>query len=431
MNFDLSIKKNKSLITMRNLCVVVLLFFGIFMPCIIRFRIQYIMLFIGIVYIFCLFALYKNLHINKTLIQMICCFIPFYVYYTILIIAKGLSDSNVGLSLYLTEYIQAFSIALYVIVLAVALGLRNHSKKISSDKFFQLLIIVSVLQLFFVILSFIFPSIKTFFNNLTTNNSFSDNIRASMTSEWDMTWRAYGLTENYYDGFGFVISILLSSVLVYGFKHNSKFIIVLSFILLVMPLLNARTGLVLCVVSYSYIMLRYLNTNRAVKYSILLSLGVIVFLILFKRLPYGLRDALTRGVQDIGLLFKGQRVGVFSEILDADFVFPKDLIFGAGASPERMAHIIGVDSGLVQGVWRFGIIGSVLLWIGFLSCGYIAYHNNKEKSNRIIVITLFILMFMYYFKLYFFNSYANVFIIFFILFVVGISNNKFEVSSNS
>lgn len=431
MYFDLSIKKNKALITIRKLCVVVLLFLGIFMPCIIRFRIQYIMLFIGIVYILFLFSLNRSFYINKALISMICCFIPFYVYYTILIILKGVLNTSGGIFVYLTEYIQAFSIALYVIVLAIALGLRDHYKGISSDEFFKLIIFVSVLQLFFVVLSFFFPSVKTFFNNLTTNNSFSDNIRASMKSEWDMTWRAYGLTENYYDGFGFVISILLSSVLVYGFKHKSKFIIALAFILLVMPLLNARTGLVLCVVSYSIILLRYLNVKKAVSYIILLIFGVIVFLLFFKRLPYGLQDALTRGINDIGLLFKGQRVGVFSEILDADFLFPDEWVFGAGASPERIAHIIGIDSGLVQGVWRFGIIGSILLWMGFLSCGYIAYRNNKEKSYRTIIITLFVLMFMYYFKLYFFNSYANVFIIFFFLFIVAIGNNKTEVSSHS
>ena len=431
MKFDLSIKKNKAWDIISKSCVVVLLFFGIFMPCIIRFRIQYIMLFIGVVYILFLVPLNRSFYINKTLISMICCFIPFYVYYTILIISKGALNTSGGISLYLTEYIQAFSIALYVIVLAIALGLRDHCNEISSDKFFQLIIYVSDLQLFFVVLSFIFLSIKTFFNNLTTNNSFSDSIRASMKSEWDMTWRAYGLTENYYDGFGFVISILLSSVLVYGFKHKSKFIIALAFIMLVMPLLNARTGLVLCVVSYSIILLRYLNVKRAVRYIILLLFGVIVFMLLFKRLPYGLQDALTRGISDIGLLFKGQRVGVFSEILDADFRFPEDMFFGAGASPERIAHIIGVDSGLVQGVWRFGVIGSILLWLGFLSCGYIAYQNNKHKSDRIIVITLFVLMFMYYFKLYFFNSYANVFIIFFVLFVVAIGNNKTEVSSHS
>ena len=403
----------------------IVLFIGIFMPCLIRVRMQYIMLGIEVAYIVLKVISTRKIKIYNVPVKMLACFLPFYIYYTILVVSKIVTEDAYS-SVYRIEYSQSLSIATYVIALAIAMMLYKQQHEINSTTFFQIITIPTVIQLVFVGLSFLFPSVKSFFNSLTIKNSFNDTIINVMNSTWYMEWRAYGLAENVFDGFGFVISILISSVFLYGLSTKKKKITVLAWVMLIMPLLNARTGLVLCFVSFMYIMFKYLNVKRAFSFCVLIAFLIIAFLLLFKYLPHGLQDALSRGVVELKGLAQGENVGVFNQIFGVDIVFPENVLFGAGISPERITSLTGIDSGYIQSFWRFGIIGTVLLWGGYIASIVIAYRNTGQKSNKVILVVLLLIMIVYCFKLFLFNSYANNFLLFFILFSIGLEERRSE-----
>lgn len=405
----------------RTVLIVLFLFIGIFMPCLIRVRMQYVILGFGLSYVLWNFVSGKVLCIPKTIVKMLSSFIPFFLYYSILIVYKVFVDAC-DFSVYFVEYKQSISIALYIFVFALAISIYNRKNAINTDCFYKMIIGVGILQLFFVLVSFIFPSIKSFFNDLIARNSFQENIVNALNQNWYKGWRAFGLAENYYDGFGFVISIIISVAFVYGLKNKSIKITLLSWVMLIMPLLNARTGLVLCFFSFVFIMFRFLTAKRALGYSLLILLILVGFPALFNYLPWGLQDSLSRGLLDVSNLLKGQKTGVFSDIVGTDIVYPNSILFGAGISPERIKAYEGIDSGYIQSIWRFGLIGSVLLWSGYISCFWISFMNTKKKENRVVLVTVLIIMLVYCFKLFLFSSYANNFLIFTILFVFSMND---------
>ena len=397
----------------------IVIFIGIFMPCLIRLRMQYVMFGIMLIYILWKLISAERTTIYKTPVRMMAAFLPFYIYYTFLVVFRVLTE-GANSSLYLVEYKQSVSIAAYVIVLAIAIMFYRQGHKTDPDTFFQTITAVALIQMVFVGLAFAFPGVKTFFNSLIIKNSFNEAIISAMNQDWLIRWRGYGLAENLFDGFGFVISILISIVFVYGLSTEKKGITALACVMLIMPLLNARTGLVLCFVSFTYIMFRYLNVKRVITFSLLIVFLVVSFLSMYKYLPLGLQDALSRTVTEFIGLAQGQKIGVFTEIFGVDIVYPDNMLLGAGISPERITSLTGIDSGYIQCLWRYGIIGAVLLWSGYISSAVIAYKNTSPKSNKVILVDLIMIMLIYCFKLFLFNSYANNFLLFFILFYIGL-----------
>ena len=400
------------------------LFIGIFMPCLVRTRMHYIIFLAEIGFIVIQLIRGKTIKLNKTISKIFFSFFPFYIYYTCLILARTIETSD---SIYLIEYTNSLFIALYVVTLGVAMTVYHEIYKIDVDNFYSLLVVVATLQLCFVVLSFSVPSVKDFFNNLTRQNSYSETIVAVMNEGYTMTWRAFGLAENLFDGFGFIITILISITFALGLNGGNKCLIGLSGLMWIMPLLNARTGLVLCIVSFLIIISRYLPVKTFLA-TLAMVAGVIFYFIseLFQALPDGLQIALISGLDAFSDLSQGETSGVFSEIFNADLVFPQDIILGQGCSPERLGKHEGIDSGYIQCIWRFGVVGSLLLFGAYIHSFYCAYKLSKRKIDVTILLTILLSMFLYGFKLFYIMGYANVFLVFSVLFMLILSKKKFS-----
>lgn len=190
--------------------IIAVLFIGIFMPCLFRIRMQYIIFAVEIIYILWQLLKYQRIKINKNVIKILLSFLPFYSYYVLLVLYGIAVEGKDGMQ-YMIECKQAVAIAVYAIVLAITLTVYKQSKGIASIYLYKLIIWVGVLQLFFVTISFFSPFIKKIFNSLTIKNSFNETIVAVMNKQWYMTWRSYGLAENTFDGFGFIITFIISS----------------------------------------------------------------------------------------------------------------------------------------------------------------------------------------------------------------------------
>ena len=410
-----------------NVLIVLFLFLGIFMPCIVKIRIQYIILVVEIVAIIWMALKHRYLFISSKTTVIMASFIPHIIYYTLAIIFNA-SSSGISFSTFLVEYTTYLSNILYVILTIILVQNWIKYKNYTANEFYRYIMAVASVQLVCVILAFVSPGIKTIFNNLTIRNSFSERYSSILQRQWYASYRAYGLAENLFDGFGYVISLLIIIIFINGIDSKNTKITLLSLIMLVMPLLNARTGVVLCLVSMVYVLFQYFNPKKVLKYVAGIVFVIVAVFILYNYLPSGLKIALSDGVEQTILLLRGgEKTGVYGEILSNDVALPQNILWGAGLSPERAAGFKGIDSGYIQCLWRYGVIGTILFLGAYMYIFIYTYLHSRSKKEKTLTISIMIIFYIYCFKLFFFSSYANNFVLFMILTVLTCSRSVHDV----
>jgi hypothetical protein len=326
-------------------------------------------------------------------------------------------------SAYFIEYKRLMLIFIYCLVTVIAAGMLN-TRMDKKDVYFKCLISAGMIQLFFVIMAFLFPEVKTFFNNLTLKYSGSEAIKSTLSKEWLMTWRAYGFAANLFDGFGYVISILITIVFVYGINKKNAKVIGFAIAMLFMPLVNARTGVLLCIVSFVITSCFYLNQKTVVKYLGVTLITIILLIGLFQYLPYGLRDALYRGVnQTITLLTTGESEGVYSVIVGVSQPIPENLLFGVGTMSREITGIVA-DNGYINCLWYFGVIGCFLLFFAFIVMFFLVYKSSNNTQNKCITVCVMVIFFLYLIKLYSIDSYSNAFTLIIFVCLMEFTNDE-------
>lgn len=98
-----------------KLIVVLIMFLGVFMPCLIRVRMQYVVISLELITILFMLIFNRKLTFNRITIKVFGAFIPFLLYYSISIILNGLTSTN-SLRAYLDEYTQIIFVFLYAFV---------------------------------------------------------------------------------------------------------------------------------------------------------------------------------------------------------------------------------------------------------------------------------------------------------------------------
>lgn len=397
-------------------------FIGIFMPCLVHVRMQYLVIVMLIVFTAWRALKCRDLRFERCMAKTLVAFLPFLAYYSVLVMYRTLMEQG-DTSSYLIEYRQILSICVYVFSLACATStyIQTYGKA-GKEYIIGAIILVGEIQLLCVVAAYLSPTVKIAFNNLTIENSYSDTIVAVMQTPWRMSYRAYGLAENLFDQFGFVTSIIITITFAYGVSCRNKGLIVLSCMMLIMPFLNARTGILLAIMGMAIVAIRFGNFRNIVKYQLGVLILIVCVIMVFDSLPDGLKLALVKGADEFSGLLRGERVGVFSEIFDVDLVFPRNVLLGQGMSPERYDGYAGIDSGYVQCIWRYGVIGTVLLFGGFIYCFFLAFKKKREKVSRTIVLFLSLSLPVYCLKIFPFVSYSNMFILFLLVFTVVLGN---------
>ena len=84
-------------------------------------------------------------------------------------------------------------------------------------------------------------------------------------------------------------------------------------------------------------------------------------------------------------------------------------------SPERKMGYSGIDSGYIQCLWRYGIIGTLLLLGGYAYSFILAVRYRNTKERKVLIIVILTIFFTYLFKLFSLVNYGNVFLLFVIL----------------
>lgn len=404
---------------------IILLFIYIFSIPIIHYNTQLLIEITAFAIIFLRICCIGKISIPRKAVLIIGGFVPFILYITIMLFVHYMK-SPLYINAYYQTYILFVKFFLRTIIICSCFELYRIQSKIGKQYVINALIAVGCLQLICVILSFISPTIRTVFFALIKNKTTSIVIKMNMQYPGR---RSYGLSENLFDSFGYISALLIVITFWKGMKENKIFYIVLSIIMLIMPVLNSRTGIALAIMGVTFIFITFKHNKRNLKFSLkILATGIPVLFIILLCGVYLLPESTFEWIQDgvneiVNLLIYKQQIGTF-EILSKYTILPDNVIWGAGSSPEYL-NIAAMDMGYAQCLWRYGMVGTVLLLAGYLNSLRVGMQSTKRKEEKVLLICMFLFFFTYLYKIYSVGNMAGNLIIFgYIILIIDSKNRK-------
>ena len=251
--------------------------------------------------------------------------------------------------------------------------------------FIETVINAGLIESFLCILAFLFPTIKKAFVSIMAKNAAS----SLYENRWYITVRSYGFAGTLVDVFGFGIAVIAGISFLYGIINKQRYI-VYSIIILLASLLNARTGVVIYIISV-LISIFYIFSQRFVKMIFRIIIAIIVILILSAGVIYvvsknsatmgwiqSLTDSIKRAINErsirsFGVLFSDN----FWELPDG-----MRTIIGTAHSKYKAEGYSHSDVGYINDIWFSGIIGCCILYGSLVK---IALNVYKNCDNNILI----------------------------------------------
>lgn len=401
-----------------KLLLIIYAFLSIFNPDFFSIETTNIMFIFGVIYI--VWTVIGGSHkLPKQIMKFAIVFIPFILYIITASILHSFFDTHLS-GVYFDQVKNNIGIIAKILVIFATIYIYSKRNNITTAEYLDTLLIVGVIQLLCVVSSFFVPAIRDYFNSLTIANSPSEHLVSYVLMNG---YRCYGLADNLFDSFGYTTSFLIMIAVIYGIEKQSKYFVIAG-AMLFMPLLNSRTGLLLVFVStiaaFTYLGGK-IRINRMIKILFFGFVAVLLFIQLFRFLPDETRKWVERGYKSIILFFNGEKVTTFAAF-DSMIGMPPNWLFGMGTSPENLK--VGVtDIGYTQCVWRYGVIGTILLLYTYLSSIYRLYIKSNDRIVKCFSITIALIYFIYLYKLFSFGNMCGNFIIFSV-YAVFMANQK-------
>lgn len=390
----------------------IFLFCAIFTPDFFSFSMRYIVIIICSAGIIWNWLLTKKIVFNKNFLSIFLGFLPFCIWLIIIQLIHIIIDFD-NASVYigtivhtLSSFVAAFLIGLFLIYLCKKL-------KLNLNDFFNLIILVMIVQFVCVLFSLMFPEVRLFFNSFIVRNSYSERlVELAMASNAGRTDRSYGLSNNLFDSFGYITALLICLIFIIGMEKKNIKLMVLSTVMILMPLVNARTGVVLALIGIIFASAFYVEPKILIRNFGLLVLAFILFGVAINRLPESMVQWIKSGIQETQSLITGVgNIGVYSKIFGTDLIFPSSILIGDGGLPRDLISY-GVDNGYINCIWNFGLIGTVFLLSGYFHMFRLVYKKFRSKMYRTVSFVFGVLFYLYLIKVYSIDNFGGIVIIF-------------------
>lgn len=375
--------------------ITIYLFMVLFNPYLLPVSMNRVTLGIALLIILINCRLLKDSSITSNLWKLTIGFFPFTVYIIILTLIHIVTEPTQS-ELYLDSLRTNLGAILRAIVYLTAFALSFKRHGVSLRQFQKIVIAVGLIQLLFVLLCYILPSFRFSILELTAtrgNQMLQSFIETLGVAGYH---RGYGLSWNLYDPFGYIIALIISTTLVYGL-NDRKFIYV-AVLMLIMPLLNTRSGFVLAIIAMAVIALSTINMRNIFRYIVgsVLLVAVVAYFLNNGSSVY--TRWVRQGFGEVVNLLQGSRSGIFEYLLTNNIILPKNVLFGDGAFPHYLINY-NVDNGYINSIWTFGIVGTTLLFLGYMSLFRIGF-SCSYRYSKALVRAFAIVFFIYLIKLY-------------------------------
>lgn len=348
----------------------------------------------------------KQLNIRLNVFKVLVGYAPFIMYVLFVSIIYSIVDYSNAYG-YISNLIGVVNPMIFIIITVFFIIALSRDGDIKRTRWIiRMLCFVMFLQFFFTLVGYLNPNIQQTINDIVVSNTKNEVTAKAVKAASGI--RVYGFSGYYFDYFGVVTSMLISLVFLKGMSDKNISYIIGSVLLLFVPMINGRTGLMLSGISIAVILLLYFKkANIILKSKIVVAFVLLLFLItvMFSYLPGHLQRWITQGFDATVSLLKGEgAVGVYASILGTDMVLPQnclDLLFGIGKRIEDAGVVDStggrIDSGYVQSIWRFGVLGTCLLLGGYINMFRIIIKTGTHFSKCVGWVLSFIVL-LFFFK---------------------------------
>lgn len=404
MNFEELFASKKSLL--KSIALTLFLFVTIYQPPFVRISTSTILMLMMFMY-FCWNSMSQGtIRINTKSINILTGFVPFVVYVIINTFIKIGFGDRANRDAYMENLSKVTNPAIFTIISVLfILTLTKNGDKANTELVMNALIGVVILQLIFNVCGYFVPSVQEIFNDFVKNNSKNEQTIKNVLK---YGYRTYGLSGYFCDYIGMLTAFLSTLVFLKGISQKKYLYVFISFATLIIPMFNARTGLILSVVGFCCVLMIYtpkVEGKTRVQWIGVFFLGICVLIVVFFFMPKSMQEWVLSSFLDTNdLINSDEKSGVYGQILNKDWVLPKndELFFGIGGKPEHFnvfaADHSDIDSGYVQCIWRFGLVGTGLLFFGYLhTFGKLIFHT-KSTYKRTVGVFFSVFVLLYYFK---------------------------------
>ena len=401
-----------------TLMFVVFLFCAIFTPDFFPFSMRYLVIIICAIGIGWKWIRTRKAILDKRFLSIFIGFIPFIIWLVVSQILHMVWD-GANSSIYLNTLLHTLEVFLAGFLIGLFLIYVCEDNRFDLNDILSMIIAVTLLQFVCVILALLFPGVREFFNSFIIKNSYSERLaQLALASSSGRIDRSYGLSNNLFDSFGFITAVLICIMFIVGMEKNNNKIRLASMLMILMPLVNARTGLFLALVGMVVSSFFYLDYRTIAKNMGIVIIGIAAFLLIMSRLPNSMISWLTSGFQETQALFsRSENIGVYSKIFGSDLVFPSSILLGGGGMPKNLISY-GVDNGYINCLWNFGLIGTLLLLAGYFRMFKLSYSRTRVKMNKVISVVTGIIFFLYLFKVYSIDNFGGIVLVYGIISVI-------------
>ncbi len=300
-------------------------------------------------------------------------------------------------NLNLSEGISLVTTYLLLFIPVIAVCLYAEKNRIDFIGMLECLLIAFCCQAFLAIIAFISPDIKRSFVELIYQNSGNSYIAKIV--QGSSTRRVYGLAANLWDHFGGSCAIMFGvCVCMFQQGHNKR--IINAALIVFMVYLNSRTALLTCLaligITLCYQFKNSFSVQTVIKLLVSLAFCYMAFQIISSSISGNTSDWVSDAFDNIELFFSDSREESSLNSYLNDFVFFHDnyttVIFGQGLRPR---DIIGKNSdiGYVEIIWKYGVIGSILLYVSYFNLIKKARSDNKMYNQIVFYILIVLALF--------------------------------------
>lgn len=358
-------------------------------------------------------------------------FLFLYVF-TIPFAVSWFMNDIVNLSHYIS-LINRFAVLFVTIVPSCIFLLCMLDKKEYDYHFFiQIVINAGLIESFLVMLSFLFPAVKALFISLMARNTTSD-LYENM---WYITVRAYGLAGTLVDLFGLGIAVIAGISFFYGIVYKQRYI-VYSIFIISSALLNARTGVVVYIISVAFAII-YIFHQRNAKPIFKTIIAILIVFIM----SIGLFRIISKNgntmwwlqtlIDSIVNTIKNQSAqGAVKSLLSESFWELPDVfrtVIGTAHSKYLAQGYSHSDVGYINDIWFSGIIGCVILYGCLIRLDINIYKKSENILLKLTSLHILLCFFVFNFKAaaYGYNPGAAVILtlVFALNYYVGISKKE-------
>lgn len=287
-----------------------------------------------------------------------------------------------------------FLIVFEVIPISIFISLQLIKLKFNLYDFYNFILLIGVIQVGFVLLTFIFPSIRYLLIEKYASGGLASNF--SVFSNF----RAFGLSRGYmysmplFQGLCIIISTILGT-----FKSKKYFLLIPLYIFSIS--LNARIGLV-SILAVLATLLLFKQKGTFFKQII----GVFIISVSFYLFIYFVQTKaenstsmntwfwLNKGFTQLANIREEQSFGIIHNMSNMWFVPDFEyFIFGTGVVPYRRPNDLNSDVGYVQIFYYGGIIYSLLVYMAYITITKrLMKFSRPEEKILYVSILLYLLL---------------------------------------